>query len=92
FVYVGVEVTIDNNFGALLKTPGYLTDAGLDESKISKFVSLYWGSLMIGRWTGAIGVFNLSNTGKKLATIIVPFIAFAVVLFVNHLYGNDITE
>ena len=92
FVYVGVEVTIDNNFGALLKTPGYLTDAGLDESKISKFVSLYWGSLMIGRWTGAISVFNLSKTGKKIATFIVPFIAFAVVLFVNHLYGNDIKD
>ncbi|MEX6686740.1 MFS transporter [Danxiaibacter flavus] len=92
FVYVGVEVTIDNNFGALLKTPGYLTPEGLDESKISKFVSLYWGSLMIGRWTGAIGVFNLSETGKKIATVIVPFVAFGVILFVNHLYGNTIGE
>jgi FHS family L-fucose permease-like MFS transporter len=92
FVYVGVEVTIDNNFGALLKTPGYFTTAGLDESKISKFISLYWGSLMIGRWTGAIGVFNLSKSAKKIATIVVPFIAFAVVLAVNSLYGNDIQE
>ncbi|HTI12113.1 MAG TPA: MFS transporter [Puia sp.] len=92
FVYVGVEVTIDNNFGALLKTPGYLTSAGLDESLISKYVSLYWGSLMIGRWTGAIGVFNLSAAGRKIATIVVPFIAFAIVLFVNNLYGSDITN
>jgi MFS transporter, FHS family, L-fucose permease len=92
FVYVGVEVTIDNNFGALLRTPGYLTDAGLDESQISKYVSLYWGSLMIGRWTGAISVFNLSATGKKIATIIVPFIAFAIVLYVNHLYGSNVED
>jgi FHS family L-fucose permease-like MFS transporter len=92
FVYVGVEVTIDNNFGALLRTPGYLTELGLDESKISKYVSLYWGSLMIGRWTGAIGVFNLSAMGRKIATIVVPFVAFAIVLFVNHLYGSDITN
>jgi MFS transporter, FHS family, L-fucose permease len=90
FVYVGVEVTIDNNFGALLRTPGYLTDAGLDESMISKYVSLYWGSLMIGRWTGAIGVFNLSGTGKKIATIVVPFVAFAIVLLVNAMHGSDI--
>jgi FHS family L-fucose permease-like MFS transporter len=62
FLYVGVEVTIDNNFGALLKTPGYLTSNGLDANEISKYVSLYWGSLMIGRWTGAIGVFDLSTT------------------------------
>ena len=39
FVYVGVEVTIDNNFGALLKIPGYLTAEGLDESAISKYLA-----------------------------------------------------
>ena len=92
FVYVGVEVTIDNNFGALLKTPGYLTDMGLDESKISKYVSLYWGSLMIGRWTGAVSVFNLKGAMQKIMTIIVPFVAFIVVLGVNHLYGNDVSD
>lgn len=92
FVYVGVEVTIDNNFGALLKTPGYLTPAGLDESQISKYVSLYWGSLMIGRWTGAVSVFNLKGMAKTIAMVIVPFVAFAVILFVNHLYGNDVKD
>ncbi len=90
FVYVGVEVTIDNNFGALLKQPGYFNAEGLDESKISQYISLYWGSLMIGRWTGAISVFNLSAGAKKIATVIVPFVAFGVVLFVNYLYGNEI--
>lgn len=92
FVYVGVEVTIDNNFGALLETPHYLTSSGLNESQISKYISLYWGSLMIGRWTGAISVFELSKMGKRIATIVVPFVAFAIILFVNHLYGNDISD
>ena len=92
FVYVGVEVTIDNNFGALLKTPGYLSDLGLDESKISKYVSLYWGSLMIGRWTGAISVFNLSSTARKVATFIVPFVAFAVIIGANYANGTNITD
>jgi FHS family L-fucose permease-like MFS transporter len=92
FVYVGVEVTIDNNFGALLKQPGYLTELGLDESQISKYVSLYWGSLMIGRWTGAISVFNLSPTMKRIMTLVVPFVAFGVVLWVNNLYGSDISD
>ena len=90
FLYVGVEVTIDNNFGALLKTPGYLTETGLLDKDISKYITLYWGSLMIGRWTGAISVFNLSETGRKIATVIVPFVAFAFVLFINHTYGNNI--
>jgi FHS family L-fucose permease-like MFS transporter len=92
FVYVGVEVTIDNNFGALLKQPGYFNEAGLDESQISQYISLYWGSLMIGRWTGAISVFNLSPSAKKIATIIVPFVAFGVVLAVNGLYGSDVSN
>ncbi|HVX52503.1 MAG TPA: MFS transporter, partial [Chitinophagaceae bacterium] len=91
FLYVGVEVTIDNNLGALLKTPGYYNAVGLKDNEISQFVSLYWGSLMIGRWTGAIGAFNMSKSNKTLLTIIVPYVAFGVILFVNHLYGNDIT-
>jgi len=92
FVYVGVEVTIDNNFGALLKTPGYLTEAGMDESQISHYVSLYWGSLMIGRWMGAVSVFNLKGMTKTIARIIVPLVAFGVVLFVNYLYGSDVSD
>ncbi len=90
FVYVGVEVTIDNNFGALLKVPGYFNEAGLSESEISQYISLYWGSLMIGRWTGAISVFSLSAVSKKIAMVIVPFIAFAVILLVNKISGNEI--
>ena len=92
FIYVGVEVTIDNNFGALLISPGYLTESGLQESTISKYISLYWGSLMIGRWTGAISVFNLSLFYKRLATVVVPFIAFGVILFANYLDGKDVTD
>lgn len=92
FVYVGVEVTIDNNFGALLKQPGYFNESGLDESEISHYISLYWGSLMIGRWTGAISVFNLKGMAKNIATFVVPFVAFGVVLLVNYLYGNSIGD
>ena len=92
FIYVGVEVTIDNNFGALLRTPGYLTENGLGEHQISKYISLYWGSLMIGRWTGAVAVFNFKKATNILATILVPFAAFALILAVNHLYGNDVSN
>jgi MFS transporter, FHS family, L-fucose permease len=92
FVYVGVEVTIDNNFGSLLKTPGYLTANGLADEAISKYISLYWGSLMIGRWIGAISVFNLNKTNKLIATIVVPFIAFAVIIYANSLKGTDMSD
>lgn len=92
FIYVGVEVSIDNNFGALLKTPGYLTKIGLKDNEISKYISLYWGSLMIGRWIGAISVFQLSKISKLIATIIVPFCAFGIVLYANSLKGTDVSD
>jgi FHS family L-fucose permease-like MFS transporter len=89
FVYVGVEVTIDNNFGALLKKEKF---GGYDEAHISHLVSLYWGSLMIGRWTGAVSVFNLSKQMKRFLVIVVPFLAFGVILLVNIIKGNDVGD
>lgn len=89
FVYVGVEVTIDNNFGALLKRPEF---GGFDEKHNSHLIALYWGSLMIGRWTGAVSVFNVSKKTKQLLTAIVPFVAFAVILLANYIKGNDVAD
>ncbi|RFM28163.1 MFS transporter [Deminuibacter soli] len=89
FMYVGVEVTIQSNLGALLKLDSF---GGYDESKISHFVSLYWGSLMIGRWTSAITVFNFKPGVKKIMTVVVPFVAFGVVLLVNHISGNNVSD
>ena len=73
FTYVGVEVTIQSNLGELLKA-----DSGeginaiglpvLDEAQSAKYIALYWGGLMIGRWTGSIGAFDISESLKnKLA-------------------------
>jgi FHS family L-fucose permease-like MFS transporter len=89
FTYVGVEVTIQSNLGSLLKTREF---GGLDASKIAPFISLYWGSLMIGRWTGAVGAFNLTKKTKNILTIVMPFIAFGVVLLVNkYLNGQSVS-
>jgi len=44
---------------------------------------------MIGRWAGAISVFNLKGNTKTIALIIVPLVAFAVILGVNILSGKD---
>ena len=89
FIYVGVEVTIDNNFGALLKKNAF---GGKEDSQISHLISLYWGSMMIGRWTGAVSVFNFSKTVKRILVIVVPFAAFGLILLVNIIKGNEISE
>jgi FHS family L-fucose permease-like MFS transporter len=89
FVYVGVEVTVDNNFGALLKRPEF---GGYDEKHNAHLIALYWGSLMIGRWTGAISVFQFGKATKRLLTIIVPFIAFAIIVLANWIKGSPISD
>lgn len=58
FVYVGVEVAIGSNLGELLKRKEF---GGYQASQVAPFISMYWGSLMIGRWAGAISAFNFSS-------------------------------
>ena len=87
FTYVGVEVSIQSNLGELLKTEAF---GALNDTQIAPYISMYWGGLMIGRWTGAIAVFNPSNTLKKWLYIIVPYVAFGVVLSVNAISGFEV--
>lgn len=86
FTYVGTEVTIQSNLGEYLRV-----NMHFEKEQIAPYISLYWGSLMIGRWTGAITVFNPGKSLKKALFIIVPYVAFAVIIFSNFVSGNDIT-
>jgi FHS family L-fucose permease-like MFS transporter len=86
FTYVGVEVAIGSNLGELLKLEEF---GSLQSSDIAPYISMYWGSLMIGRWAGAISVFNLQGFKKTIALVIVPLIAFGIILGVNILSGKD---
>jgi FHS family L-fucose permease-like MFS transporter len=86
FTYVGVEVAIGSNLGELLKLKDF---GGLASSDIAPYVSMYWGSLMIGRWAGAISVFNLQGSKKTIALIVVPILAFGIILGVNIISGKD---
>lgn len=88
FIYVGVEVTIQSNMGALLKLPEF---GGFNNAQISPYISLYWGSLMIGRWMAALSAFDIKGNARHLLSIVVPFVAFGLILFVNYLNKNDIT-
>ncbi len=87
FVYVGVEVSTASNL------PEYMTKhLGVETSKIAPYVSLYWASLMIGRWTASVGAFNVSAGLRKVLNVVVPYVAFGVFLSVNALAQHDITQ
>jgi FHS family L-fucose permease-like MFS transporter len=89
FIYVGVEVSVGSNLGELLEDPNV---KGVDHTQVAKYVSLYWGSLMIGRWTGAIHAFSFADNTKKLLHYLVPFIAFGVVLFFNNIREGGVSD
>ncbi len=86
FTYVGVEVTIQSNMGELLKGVDY---GSMQAADISPYISMYWGSLMIGRWTGAIPVFNPTAKIKNILLFFVPIVAFGIVIAVNTIANND---
>lgn len=87
FVYVGVEVAIGSNLGELLKQKEF---GGYSSSQITPFVSMFWGSLMIGRWSGAVNAFDLTKKVKMILKFIVPFVAFAIILGVSKSFGYKI--
>lgn len=86
FTYVGVEVTIQSNLGELLRQSEF---GGLQAAQIAPYISMYWGSLMIGRWAGAIPVFNPSKGLKSILLLVVPLLAFGVVIAVNTIALHD---
>jgi FHS family L-fucose permease-like MFS transporter len=86
FVYVGVEVSTASNL------PEYMEkNLGLLTKDIAPYISLYWASLMIGRWTGAVEAFNVNSSVEKLLKFFAPYVAFGVFLIVNAIAKHDLT-
>ena len=86
FVYVGVEVSTASNLPAYMETKlGFLT------KDIAPYISLYWASLMIGRWTGAVEAFSSDMSMQKILKFIAPYLAFGVFLLVNAIAKHDLT-
>jgi FHS family L-fucose permease-like MFS transporter len=85
FVYVGVEVSTASNLPAYLeKNLGFLT------KDVAPYVSLYWASLMIGRWTGAVGAFTDNPRNQMILRFILPYAAFGIFLGVNAFMEHDL--
>ncbi|MCR9171134.1 MAG: MFS transporter [bacterium] len=87
FVYVGVEVAVGSNISELLKQDAF---GGFGASEVAPYVAMFWGSLMIGRWAGAINAFEMSQQTKMILRFFVPLIAFGVVLLLSKISGYDI--
>lgn len=82
FMYVGTEVTIQSNLNVAMLSPATL---GYTKEQSVHFISLYWGCLMMGRWAGALGAFELKKTLRLSLSIFTPIIAFGVIVLVNYI-------
>lgn len=93
FVYVGVEVSTASNLPEFIKQH-VKTANGLPfpTENIAPYVSLFWASLMIGRWTSSVGAFGVSATAKSILRFIMPYIAFAIFLLVNSIGKHDVSH
>ena len=81
FVYVGAEVSIGSFLVNYLNQP-YI--AGLKEADAGKFVSLYWGGAMIGRFFGAIRLAHLQPLRRNLLLVLVFLFAIALGYYITR--------
>ena len=86
FFYVGVEVTVGSNLAELMKYPAF---GSFSSSEATPYIAMYWGSLMIGRWAGAVGAFGFTKQKRIILQFIVPLVAFVILILVNSAFGYD---
>lgn len=86
FLYVGVEVSTASNLPEFMKQHLNTTT-----SHIAPYVSLFWASLMIGRWTGSVDALNFKGGTKKIMQFLMPYLAFGVFLLANKIASHDLT-
>ncbi|SHM38257.1 MFS transporter [Flavobacterium chilense] len=92
FLYVGVEVSTASNLPAYMESLiNTKTGVLYTLQEISPYISLYWASLMIGRWTGAIEAFTDKASLQQILRFVAPYLAFGVFLAVNAIAKHDLT-
>lgn len=85
FVYVGVEVSTASNL------PEYMRQyMNVPTSGAAPYVSLFWASLMIGRWASSAGAFDVLGAKKMILRVLMPYLAFGIFLLVNAIAKSDL--
>ncbi|MEI7728060.1 MAG: sugar MFS transporter [Verrucomicrobiota bacterium] len=77
FMYVGGEVAVGSAIVNYLGSPQL---GSLSNEAASKFLSYYWGGLMIGRFMGAFALSEMRGWLKHLLVVLAPLVAFFIIL------------
>jgi FHS family L-fucose permease-like MFS transporter len=73
FMYVGGEVSVGSQIIKFLGEPNV---AGMTAIEASKYVSLFWGGMLIGRFMGAVELSEMRKVNKQLLLAGIPALAF----------------
>jgi MFS transporter, FHS family, L-fucose permease len=73
FMYVGGEVSVGS---AIINFLGQPAVAGMPEIEASRYVSLYWGGMLIGRFMGAVELSEMKKVNKQISLIVIPLLAY----------------
>jgi len=85
FMYVGGEVSIGS---IMISYLGLENIAGLTDNDASNYVSIYWGGLMIGRFSGAISLSKMAKTKKYIMMLGSTIITFFIIYFAIYLKSD----
>ena len=75
FMYVGGEVSIGSS---IINFLGQKSVAGLSPVEASKYVALFWGGMLVGRFMGAVELSEMRKGLKGALLAAIPVAAFAV--------------
>ena len=73
FMYVGGEVSIGSSIINFLGQPSV---AGLTAVQASKYVALFWGGMLIGRFMGSVELSEMKTLNKQLLLIALPVLGY----------------
>jgi len=73
FMYVGGEVSIGSSIINYLGQPSV---AGLTAVQASKYVALFWGGMLIGRFMASVGLSEMPVAKKQILLLVIPVAAY----------------
>jgi FHS family L-fucose permease-like MFS transporter len=84
-MYVGGEVSVGS---AIINFLGQPDVAHMNALDASKYVSLFWGGMLIGRFMGAVELSEMEKTKKQIFLVAIPILGF-LLFFVLRSWDSD---
>ena len=86
FMYVGGEVSVGS---AIINFLGQPAVAGMTALEASKYVSLFWGGMLIGRFMGAVQLSEMKTVNKQIFLLVIPVLCFLLFWILRSWDGDQ---